>query len=65
MSKWFVYSGTTYYPSGDVVEAENAYDAVLKTYPYGDRPILVFPWDALALRLGVTDADDEGEADDE
>lgn len=61
LKRWFVYSGTSYYPSCEVVEAENAHAAVLKAYPYGDRPILVFPYDSLALKLGMMDDDEDRE----
>ncbi len=52
--KWFVYTGETYYPYARVIEADTPEQAVER---YEDtegeqRPVLVFPWDAVALKIG-------------
>lgn len=56
MTKWFVYSGTRYYPSCEVVEADTPAEAIATAYDdeyY--KPFLVFPMDALALRVAWDD----------
>jgi hypothetical protein len=59
MSKWFVYSGEEYYPYAKVIEADTP-DQAAERYEYlqgEQRPILVFPWDAVALKIGWKDDD--------
>lgn len=59
MSKWFIYCGTNYYPSSEVVEADTAEGAVLASeYDEYDRPLVVFPVEARALLLTAYDDDD-------
>lgn len=45
MTKWFVYRGAAYYPSGETVEAPTAKAAA---QGIDDEIVLVFPRDALA-----------------
>lgn len=55
--KWFVYVGPTYYPWGEVVDADTPEEAVIAAEAGDDNPVLVFPWDALAYRR-TDDGDD-------
>ncbi|MDE2105754.1 MAG: hypothetical protein KGL39_51495 [Patescibacteria group bacterium] len=56
MSLWFVYSDETYYPCAKIIEAETAEAAAAAFENYNiERKLLVFPWDALALRVEPDD----------
>lgn len=55
--KWFVYCGTTYYPSHEIIEAETAEEAARES-EWDGYPLAVFPFDALAFRQDGTGAYD-------
>jgi hypothetical protein len=59
MPRWFIYCGTNYYPSSEVVDADTPEQAVDRSqYDEWDRPLVVFPAEARVLLRTAYDEDE-------